>query len=104
MAFSMRVATGEVYGVSSNIGVTLSTDAGHARVASRMGMDSAERVRKSSLTDLTDTVITPSIFELPLIYVGKFAKRCYAVVHCLLPAGEDSALARPSASHSSRVR
>ena len=47
MAFSMRVAAGEVCRVISNMGVTLSTGAGHARVAIRMGMGAAERVRRS---------------------------------------------------------
>ena len=47
MAFSKRVATGEVHGVNCNMGVTLSTGAGHAQVANWVGMGAAERVRKS---------------------------------------------------------
>ena len=47
MAFSKRVATGEVHGVSRNMSVTLSTGAGHTQVANREGMGAAERVRRS---------------------------------------------------------
>ena len=47
MAFSKRVATGEVHGVNCNMVVTLSMGAGHAQVANRVGMGAAERVRRS---------------------------------------------------------
>ena len=48
MAFSKRVATGEVHGVNCNLIVTLSTGAGHAQVANWVGMGAAERVRMTT--------------------------------------------------------